>query len=379
MKELRFHGQAIVTGRGSLSYLKTIDAKRVFIVTGGSSMFKNGAIEKAKTFLAEAGCAVEVFSGVQKNPSLKIVLEGIEKMRQFKPDLVIGLGGGSALDASKVMTLFYDSGLDVAEAYKKASVPQIRKTKMIAIPSTSGTASEITCFAVLTFEEDNLKIGAKSAAYVPDVSILDAELTVSMPANVAAETGMDALCHAVECYTNKSLDDFTEVLAAGAVEGIFKYLPLSYSQGTIDAREKMHNYQAMAGCAFANVGTGLDHGIAHAMGGRYNFGHGLVIAVALPYVLKYNSQDTEVNAKLSYLAKRIGKPDFVLAVRDLNLALHIPKSFKELGISEAQFKADFKMLVENSLKGSTRTNPVPVSSADMEKILTDIYEGRPIE
>ncbi len=378
MKELRFHGRAIVTGRGSIGYLKNLDIKRAFVVCGGGSVVKNGSLDRVKALLAENGGEVCVFAGVPKNPSTAVVADGIAVMREFRPDAVIGLGGGSAIDAAKVMSLFYDyPELDLATAFRQG-IPQARKSvRLIAIPSTSGTAAEVTPFAVLTFKQENLKVGAKTPAFVPDYSILDADVTLSMPANVAAETGMDALAHAVECYTNKSLDDFSGCLAAGAIEGLFRYLPLSCRTGDPVAREKVHNYQSMAGCAFANVGTGMDHGIAHAMGGKYDLGHGLLIAVALPYVLAFNSQDGEVKAKLEYLAGRIGENNFVEAVRKLNREVGIPVSFKALGIAEPDFNRDFAGLVENSLKGSTRANPVPVSEDAMRVILRQIYQGQP--
>lgn len=380
MKELRFHGQAIVTGRGSVECLKDLPIGRAFIVTGGSSVVKNGMLAKIQGLLAAKGCQTLVFSGVPKNPPVETVVEGIARMREFAPDTVIGIGGGSAIDACKVMSVFYEHpGLDVATAFRQA-IPQKReKIRLIAIPGTSGTASEVTCFAVLTYRGEDLKVGGKSPAFVPDYAILDADMTLSMPKSVAAETGMDAMAHAVECYTNPNLDDFTEAMAAGAIEGLFHNLPASVIAGDPVAREKVHNYQCLAGCAFANVGTGLDHGIAHAFGGKYDLGHGLVIAVALPYVLEFNSRDAQVSEKLARLAKRIDRGDFVAAIRELNTRLGIPASFKALGISEADFAADFALLVENSLKGSTKVNPVPVSTEDMQVILRSIYEGRSIQ
>lgn len=376
MKELRFHGEAIVTGRGSVSFLETLGLKRAFIVTGGSSVVKNGMLAKVEDLLAAKDCETLVYSGVPKNPPVATVVEGIARMREFKPDAVIGLGGGSALDASKVMAVFYEyPELDVATAFRQA-IPQQRKAvRLIGIPGTSGTASEVTPFAVLTFKEEELKVGGKSNAFIPDYAILDADMTLSMPANVAAETGMDALAHALECYTNKGLDDFTEAMAAGAIAGIHTWLPASVSTGDAGAREKVHNYQCLAGCAFPNVGTGLDHGIAHAFGGKYDLAHGLLIAVALPYVLEYNAQDTEVAAKLIVLGERIGRGDFIAAIRNLGKTLGIPASFQALGISEQAFKQDFEQLVENSLKGSTRVNPVPVSADGMRRLLSKIYEG----
>lgn len=376
MKELRFHGEAIVTGRGSVSFLETLGLKRAFIVTGGSSVVNNGMLAKVEGLLKAKGCETLVYSGVPKNPPVATVVDGIARMQGFKPDAVIGLGGGSALDASKVMALFYEyPELDVATAFRQA-LPQKRKTiKLIGIPGTSGTASEVTPFAVLTFKEENLKVGGKSTAFIPDYAILDADMTLSMPKSVAAETGMDAMAHALECYTNKSLDDFTEAMAAGAIAGIYKWLPASVATGDAAAREKIHNYQCLAGCAFPNVGTGLDHGIAHAFGGKYDLAHGLLIAVALPYVLEYNAQDPEVAAKLKALGQRIGCGDFIAAIRDLNVAVGIPTSFRDLGISEQAFKEDFEQLVDNSLKGSTRVNPVPVSADDMRLLLSKIYKG----
>ena len=380
MKELRFHGQAIVTGRGSVECLKDLPIGRAFIVTGGSSVVKNGMLAKIQSLLAAKGCQTLVFSGVPKNPPVETVVEGIARMREFAPDTVIGIGGGSAIDAAKVMSVFYEHpGLDIATAFRQA-IPQKReKIGLIAIPGTSGTASEVTCFAVLTYRGEDLKVGGKSPAFVPDYAILDVDMTLSMPKSVAAETGMDAMAHAVECYTNPNIDDFTAAMAAGAIEGLYRHLPASCVGGDAVAREKVHNYQCLAGCAFTNVGTGLDHGIAHAFGGKYDLGHGLVIAVALPYVLEYNSRDAQVREKLASLAKRIDRDDFVAAIRELGARLGIPASFKALGISEADFATDFAPLVENSLKGSTKANPVPVSAEDMQVILRSIYEGRSIQ
>ena len=380
MKELRFHGQVIVTGDNAVDYLKTIRQKNVFIVTGGQSVFQNGYYEKVTGILESGGCVISLFAGIPKNPPVEKVYEGIAKMREFKPQVVLGLGGGSAIDAAKAMALFYDHPeVDVAEAYQKGILPQARSvTQLVAIPGTSGTATEVTPFAVLTFREQDIKIGGKSVGLIPDIAILDPGLTMSMPQNVVAETGMDAMAHAVECYTNPNLDDFTQVLAAGAIEGLFSYLPESYETGALTAREKVHNYQSIAGSAFGNVGTGMDHGIAHAFGGKFDYAHGLLIAVALPYVLQFNSRDEIVKNKLAYLSRRIGQ-DLIEGIKALNARLNIPRCLKEMGLSQEDFAANFELLVENSLKGATRFNPVTVSKADMEYILTCLYEGKDIQ
>lgn len=377
MKELRFHGEMIVTGRGSIEYLKKLTYKRAFIVTGGSSMFKNGTIDKVKSILEENRCEVNIYSGIKQNPSTEVVLAAIDIMKEFKPDVIVGLGGGSPIDAAKAMSLFYDYPELDFEMAMKGELPQKRKSvDFIAIPTTSGTATEVTKTSVITYNELDIKIGLKTPAFIPDIAILDADLTLSMPDNVVAETGMDAITHAVECYISRGLDDFAEVLASGAVEGLFKYLPLSYKNKDIESREKVHNYQCIAGCAFGNVGVGAAHGISHAIGAHFDVGHGLINAVALPYVLQYNSRDKMVKDRLDYLAKRIGKDDFIKAVKELNDVLDIPGSFKDMGISEKDFERDFDILVENSMKNSTLKNPVPVLKDDMIMLLRCIYEGK---
>lgn len=379
MKELRFHGRVIVTGRGSIGYLRNVKIERAFIVTGGNSVFANGSFESVKSILEQQGTMYTLFSGVPKNPPLEVIMKGITAMQDFQPDTVIAIGGGSAIDAAKAMALFYDHPeADISSAYKQGIFPPSRKTQVVAIPGTSGTASEVTPFAVVTFRDEDIKLGGKSTGLIADIAILDADLTLSMPKNVVADTGMDAMSHAVECYCHPGLDDFTEVLASGAIEGLFTYLPDSYQTGSVSAREKVHNYQCMAGCAFANVGTGMDHGIAHAFGGKFDYAHGRLIAIALPYVLQFNSRDVIVKEKLSYLSKRIGK-DFIQGIKDLNTVLGVPRAFSGLGLNRADFEANFELLVDNSLKGGTRANPVSVSREDMKYILTCIYEGKDIQ
>lgn len=376
MKTLKLNGDKVITGKGALSYIKELKGKRIFIATGGRSMFENGTIDKMKAMLEESGKEYVIMSGIKKNPDTDIVNKGVLEMKKFNPDTVIAVGGGSPIDAAKVMSVFYEYPELSFDNVLKSGLPENRKTiEFIAVPTTSGTGTEVTKVAVITFKERSLKIGLKSNALIPDIAILDPELTMSMPDNIVAETGMDALTHGLECYINHNLDDFTECLTRGAIQGLFKYLPISYKEKTIDSREKVHNYQSMAGMAFDNVGLGMDHGIAHAFGGKYDLGHGLLNGIALPYIIKFNSKNPVVKEKLDFLSKSLGVVDIVEAIRDLNRALNIPASFKEAGISEADFYNNFEGLVENSLRGSTRSNPIKINKEDMEKILKDIYEG----
>lgn len=377
MKKLMLGGKNIILGRGAIEHVKNLQAGNIFIVTGGKSMIDSGVIDKIVVFLKQNQSRVYVYSGIKKNPDTYDVIGGLDKMREFKPDLLIAVGGGSAMDAAKVMALLYENPKLSFDNILSVPLPEERnKLKFVAIPSTSGTGSEVTKAAVITFCDSKIKIGIKTPAFIPDIAILDAELTMTMPDNVVAETGMDAMTHAVECYTNSNLDDFTECLARSAIEGLFTYLPVSYQQKTIESREKVHNYQCLAGIAFDNVGLGMAHGISHAIGGMFGLGHGLINAVALPYVLEYNAQDAVVQAKLNRLAKTIGEADFIQAIKKLNSRLNIPMTFKDAGIPLQLFEANFALLAENSLKGSTRVNPKRVSRHDIEKILKKIYFGK---
>jgi len=377
MKELRFHGAKIVTGPGAIGFLKTLGLKKAFVVIGGGSVLKNGALAKVQASLKESGCEVFVYPGVPANPPVEIVIDGIAKMREVKPDAVIGLGGGSAIDAAKAMSLLYEyPELDPATAFRQG-LPAARKSiKLIAIPSTSGTATEVTWVSVLTYKQDNLKVSGRTPAFVPDYAILDSDITLSMPQSVVAQTGMDAVGHAVESYVTNNNNDFTETLAAGAVEGLFKYLPSSYATGDPVAREKVHNFQCMAGCAFTNTGLGVNHGVCHAIGGRYNLSHGLVVGIGLPYVMEFNAQDAQISAKLAYLGKRVGNVDFIKAIRELRRQLNIPDSLKDAGVPSEDFYRNFEELVQNALKGPTSNNPVPVTEEGARGLLKRIYEGQ---
>lgn len=378
MKNMKFGGDAIVTGSGSIKYLENFKNMKAFIVTGGSSMFKNGAIDRIKAILVENRCDIHIHSGIKANPDTEDVKAGLKAINSFKPDLLIGVGGGSAIDLCKVLSIMHENPeLDI-EDMASVSLPEKRKhLKLVAIPSTSGTGSEVTTAAVITYRKHDIKIGLKSMAMIPDVAILDPDITMSMPANIVAETGMDALTHAVECFINEKVDDFTGCLAKGAIEGILEYLPLSYAEKTLESREKMHNFQCMAGLAFTNTGLGMSHGIAHAIGGKFGLGHGLTNAIALTYVLEFNSRSPEVAIRIKELSRAAGM-DFIAAVKELNDKLNVPATLREAGIEERDFFEDFDELVENSLLGSTKSNPVKISKEEMAGLLRDMYFGRSV-
>lgn len=380
MKKIVLSGKRIVTGAGSLEFLRELQYERVMIVTGGSSMKRTGVIDRVKGYLEENGSKTHIFEGVQKNPSIQEVLSGLEEMKTFCPDCVLAVGGGSAMDCAKAMLLFYEfpnlNFDNVLEINAKGEIPTERKTALICVPSTSGTGSEVTRGTVITDTEKELKVPIMTDCLRPDYAILDAEITLSMPANVVAETGMDALTHAIEAYTNHNLDDFDEGLCKSAIEGIMHWLPISYHENTVEAREKVHNYQAMAGIGFANVGLGMVHGIAHSFGAVFNMAHGLTNAIILPYVLEYNSRNEVVKQKLEKLSYHCHCENIIEEIRKMAKDMKVPASFQEAGITREQFEEKYDILLEHAMLGATNVNPVKMTIPEMEKMLSVVFYGK---
>ena len=379
MRKLVLSGKGILTGEGSLLALKDLKYERALLVTGGSSMIKSGVIARAEKYLQMNGTETDLFSGVPKNPSIEDVLKGLIICRKFKPDVILAIGGGSAMDCAKAILLFYEFPYlnfeNVLEFNKKGEIPTERKTGLICVPSTSGTGSEVTRGTVITDPEKELKVPIMTDCLRPDLAILDPEITMTMPDHVAAETGMDALTHAIEAYTNHNLDDFDEGLCSSAIIGIMKWLPVSVFDKTLEAREKVHNYQAMAGIGFANVGLGMVHGIAHSFGAAYNMAHGLTNAIILPYVLRYNSRDAVVREKLAELSYRCHCDDIITEIEKMREKLGIPASFREAGITEEMYREKYDLLLEHAMLGATNVNPVKMTIDEMKKMLNVVYTG----
>lgn len=379
MRKLVLSGKGILTGEGSLLTLKDLKYERALLVTGGSSMIKSGVIARAEKYLQMNGTETDLFSGVPKNPSIEDVLKGLVICRKFKPDVILAIGGGSAMDCAKAILLFYEFPYlnfeNVLEFNKKGEIPTERETGLICVPSTSGTGSEVTRGTVITDPEKELKVPIMTDCLRPDLAILDPEITMTMPDHVAAETGMDALTHAIEAYTNHNLDDFDEGLCSSAIIGIMKWLPVSVFDKTLEAREKVHNYQAMAGIGFANVGLGMVHGIAHSFGAAYNMAHGLTNAIILPYVLRYNSRDAVVREKLAELSYRCHCDDIITEIEKMREKLGIPASFREAGITEEMYREKYDLLLEHAMLGATNVNPVKMTIEEMKKMLNVVYTG----
>ena len=372
-------GKGIAVGEGALEHLKDVRCKKCVLVTGGSSMEKTGVLDKIRQYMKKDGSGVYIHSGIAPNPTKEQVDAGVEVMRRELPDLIIAVGGGSAIDAAKLMALFYEFPEISFENVGTATLPTKReKVGFIAVPSTSGTGSEVTAAAIYTDAQKKIKIPVRTPAIRPDLAILDPALPITMPKNLAAETGMDALTHAFEAYVNHNMDDFTEVICRGSIQSLIQWLPESCETASVEARGKVHYYQCMAGMSLANAGLGMVHGIAHSFGGMYDLAHGLVNGIILPYAMQYNSRDSKVKEKFERLSAYAGGKDIIQQIVELKERLNIPKSLQHV-VSEADYKRDFNPLVEYSLKTTTAFNPIKMEFDEMEKVVNAVYYGTAID
>ena len=400
---------------GSIAYLEKMpDIERAFIVTD-QGMVNLGYVDKIIYHLRkrEKHIHCEIFDEVESDPSFETVNKGLEMMRNFKPDVIIALGGGSPIDAAKGMWLFYEHPEADPEGLKLKFMdirkrtykfPKLgKKAKMVAIPTTSGTGSEVTSFAVLTDKVNNKKYPLADYELTPDVAIVDPDLVLSLPKTVTADTGMDVLTHSLEAYVSNMASDFTDGLSEKAAELVVNYLPKAYTDGEKDklAREKMHNASTIAGMSFTNAFLGVNHSLAHKIGAEFHLAHGRINAILLPYVIRYNaSMPTKfvsfpkyeyfiADQKYAQMAKKLGlKADtveegvssLIAKVKELNEFLGIPKSFKDAGIDEVEFMAKVDMLADRAFEDQcTTANPrVPLVS-ELKQILIDSYYGNEIE
>lgn len=376
----------IYYGKGSLSFLKQIKGKKAIIVVGGGSMRRLGFLDKVERYLREAGIAVRLIEKVEPDPSVETVLAGAAVMREFEPDWIISIGGGSAIDAAKAMWIFYEyPETKFEDITKPFSLPELRqKARFIGIPSTSGTATEVTAFSVITDYKTEIKYPLADFNITPDIAIVDPELAESMPAELTAHTGMDALTHALEAYVAGLASPFTDPLAAEAIMMVFANMEKSY-KGDKAAREEMHYAQCLAGMAFSNALLGITHSMAHKTGAVFHIPHGCANAIYLPYVIAFNKQDARARAKYAAIARRLGLGGtsdeeccaaLERAITDLNRKLNIPCTLKEYGIEEAAFKEKLSLISERALTDAcTGANPRPVTQAEMEKLFACIYYG----
>ncbi len=369
----------IVYGEGALKKLSSLKGKRAAIVTGGSSMKKAGFLDQAAAYLKEAGMESIIIDGVEPNPSVETVLKGAAAMTDFGPDWIVAVGGGSAIDAAKVMWCFYEHPeIDFKDIITPGSMPSLRnKARFAAVPSTSGTASEITAFSVITDTKNHIKYPIVASDMVPDLAILDPMVPACMPKTVTANTGMDVMCHAVEAVASTAATSFTDPYAIEAIKLVLANLVKAYEDGKdMDARYNMHNASALAGMAFTNASLGLVHSLAHKIGGEFGVTHGLANAILLPYIVDFNRKYTD---KYAQVEKALGVSDIAEEIRALNAQLRIPATFKdctEVDFDEKKFLAVLDRMSENAhADPCTLTNPGSPTVADVKAIYTAAYYG----
>ncbi|WP_420768379.1 iron-containing alcohol dehydrogenase [Parageobacillus thermoglucosidasius] len=374
----------IYFGENALHVLKTLEGTKAVLVIGGSSIKKNGNLDKIQRLLSEANIETKVIDGITTEPTTQMVKKGVRILNDFQPDWVIGIGGGSVMDAAKAMWLFYEHPeLTFEEATRPFSLPRLRtKAKFVGIPTTSGSASEISNLSVITDAETGIKYPLADFELTPDMAIIDPIMVQSMPKHVTAYSGMDAITHSIEAYVAKPRTIFTDSLAIEAAQVLKENLLASY-QGDAKAREQVHYAQAMAGMAFANAVLGNVHSLSHKSGPIFNIPHGCANAIYLPYVIQFNR--TVVEDRYAAIAKRLGLygenhkelVDSLIAwIRDLNGKMNIPNTLQEYGVSEDMFNAHVDEMAANAVKDPcTSTNPRDTSVEEMKKLYVAAFYG----
>lgn len=381
----------IYYGKDSLAVLRTLSGKRAVLVLGGGSMKRFGFVDKTLQYLQEASLEVKLFEHVEPDPSVETVMAGAQMMRDFEPDWIISLGGGSPIDAAKAMWVFYEyPETTFTELITPFQFPTLRqKARFVAIPSTSGTATEVTAFSVITDYATGIKYPLADFNITPDIAILDPQLAETMPQSLTAHTGMDALTHAIEAYVSTAHSPFTDPLALRAIQMVFDHLYHSW-QGKMADREQMHYAQCLAGMAFSNALLGITHSIAHKTGAMFSTGHiphGCANAIYMPYVIQFNAP--KAAQRYGEIARSIGltaQTDQGLIealchhIIALNQKLGIPNSLQEYGIKESEFREKRSRIAQLALEDAcTGSNPRPVNLEEMETLLTCIYEGKPVD
>ncbi|MTI59660.1 MAG: bifunctional acetaldehyde-CoA/alcohol dehydrogenase [Firmicutes bacterium] len=393
---------------GSLQYLSKLKGKTAFIITD-QTMVDLGFVDKVAYQLDKADIAMEVFSDVEPDPSVETVQRGCQAMEDIEPDLIIALGGGSAMDAAKGMWLFYehpdikfdDLKLKFMDIRKRAfKFPALgRRATFVAVPTTSGTGSEVTAFSVITDKKKNIKYPLADYELTPDIAVIDPELVMTVPASVTADTGLDVLTHAIEAYVSVMASDYTDALAERAIKLVFKYLPRAYKDGSDkEAREKMHNASCLAGMAFTNAFLGINHSMAHILGGKFHIPHGRANAILLPHVIKYNAgkpsklaafpqyEYPKADQRYAEIAEMLGLPadtsekgvdSLIKAVKDLMKEVKIPLSLAEAGVEKKEFEKELDDMADIAFNDQcTGTNPRMPLVTEIKEVYRQAYENK---
>ena len=389
----------IYHGKGALEALKTFEGKRAVICVGGGSMKRFGFLDRAEKYLEEAGMKVKLFEGIEPDPSVETVMKGAAFMSEFQPDWIVAIGGGSPIDAAKAMWIKYEYPETTFEDMCKVfGLPKLRtKAKFCAVSSTSGTATEVTAFSIITDYNKGIKYPIADFEITPDVAIVDPELAETMPQKLVAHTGMDALTHSIEAYVSTAHSDFTDANAIHAIEMIQRDLVDSYN-GDMTARDNMHTAQCLAGIAFSSGLLGIVHSMAHKTGAAFaDYGahiiHGAANAMYLPKVIAFNAKDETAKKRYGVIADYMGlggdsddekTANLIAYLRGMNDKLNIPHGIKFYGadsypaaqgfVPEDVFLERLPEIAANALKDAcTGSNPRQPSPEEMEKLLKSCY------
>lgn len=367
----QFHGKTkICYGKYALDTLEELPCSRAFVVTD-PFMVKSGFADQITSHLERRDIPHRIFSQVEPDPSLETVKQGAVEFAASRADLIVALGGGSAIDTAKAIAFF-----------ARKAAPGLPRPLLVAIPTTSGTGSEVTAISVVTDKAQGVKIPLNDELLIPDVAILDARFTRTVPPSVTAATGMDVLTHAIEAYTSRDNNAFTDILATEAIRYVFSFLFKAYqNMEDMEAREMMLLGSCMAGMAFNNSGLGITHSMAHALGGQFHVPHGLANAVLLPHAIRFNSFDAGVRYR--ELARVIGLPHanveegtsgLVSAIRSLNEAMGIPARIRDLRVEEQAFRSALDAMAAHALDDMcTKSNPRRPSVSDIRLLLEQAW------
>lgn len=379
--------RTIAAGEGALEYLKQVEGNRALIVTG-KTVKKMGFADKVTNYLKEAGIRSEAFE-VEPEPSVETVIKGAEVARNYGPDLIIGLGGGSNIDAAKAIWVLYERpDLEAGSINPFIKLGLRKKARLIGIPTTSGSGSEATWATVITNPAEERKMELANKELVPDIAIVDPEFPRTMPRKLVAETGFDALTHAIEAYVAPVGNAFSDALAIEPIKLVFKYLRRSYGNPEDnEAKAKMHIAATMAGMAFTNSEVGVVHALGHVTGGVLKVTHGRAMAIILPYSVEYNAK--VAMQKYAEIAKAVGieaetddeaVEKLVEALRQLQRELEEPASLREAGIRREEFEKKLDDLANKAIKSVVlRGNPRPLNLEEARKLFTYIFEGKKID
>jgi len=381
-----FNSPEIVFGEDALGYLSEIEGQRAFIVTD-RNMVELGFVELVAQQLREAGMEYQVFAEVEPNPSFEMVKRGAAAMNEYGPDWIIGLGGGSCLDAAKAMWVLYERpDMEPEEINPMIPLGLRQKARLITIPTTSGTGAEVTWVVVLTDAQERRKLVLGSRENMADLAIVDPVFVKALPPQIAADTGMDALTHAIEGYTSSWANDFCDGLCLKAIQLVFDYLPCMVAdEQDTEAREKMHNAATIAGLGFGNSMGALAHAMGHPLSPLFGVPHGRAVGLFLPYTIEFTAR--EVPGRYAEIARFLGlgaasdedgAARLAEAVRDLARRINQPTSVKELGISWEDFEAALQKMIEDG-ENDTVTNARIPDRDELARLFRYAYEGRSID